>query len=30
LLGAPLAESKLLQFASSWEKATGLRRAPAL
>jgi len=30
LLGVPLAESKLLQLASSWEKATGLRRAPVL
>jgi amidase len=30
LLGVPLAESKLLQLASSWEQATGIRRAPVL
>ncbi len=28
LLGKPLAEAKMLQFARSWEKAAGPRRAP--
>ena len=30
LLGTPLAEAKMLQFAQAWEKSTQPRRAPVL
>jgi Asp-tRNA(Asn)/Glu-tRNA(Gln) amidotransferase A subunit family amidase len=30
LIGAPLAEARMLQFARGWEMATGPRKAPAL
>ena len=30
LLGAPLAEARILQFARSWERAAAPRRAPAI
>jgi Asp-tRNA(Asn)/Glu-tRNA(Gln) amidotransferase A subunit family amidase len=30
LLGTPLAEAEMLQFAQAWEKSTQPRRAPAL
>jgi Asp-tRNA(Asn)/Glu-tRNA(Gln) amidotransferase A subunit family amidase len=30
LLGTPLAEAKMLQFAHAWEKSTRQRKPPAL